>query len=782
MNNKVLLIFVIVLMAFSCSGPEGVTRRDDAVEVETQAGGIVLTPFTPGIVRVEKYSPGTDVRSIKDTSLCVILKPGKVRFEVSSEDGIVRLSTDSLVVSVDRRDGTVSFFSASGGRLTGEKRGGCSITPRTDCAEKTSRISQTFILEDDEAIYGLGQHRYGKLNWRGGRVEIYNRNMDISIPVIHSVRGWGIYWDNTCKGLFEDGPEGMTVSSEAGDKVDYYFIWGGNADGVIRGLHQLSGTAPMNALWSYGFIQSKCAYNSWGELSDIVCRHRSLQVPLDGIVLDYSYVNHLGDLEFSHRNFSNDPKSGVDTIHSLDAHLIVSLWPSFSRHSAYFDDFAREGLLIPSEAQPDSSYLCYDAFSERAREIYWNHVSNNLLKYGIDGWWLDATEPEFKSYYVPTEKDCDVRLALGTFRRLQLAYPMFTSMGMYNHLREEDPEKRVFILTRSGTFGQQRYAAQCWSGDTDGEMPELRRQIPAALNYFMSGLSYWDGDIGGFFCDYPGGNANPEYRKVFARWFQFATFQSIMRSHGMHTPREIWQWGSKGDVWYDNQLKFITLRYRLLPYTYALARAVTDGGDVFMRPLYMDWPADRKVWDLEDEFLYGRSILAAPVTDLESVREVYLPEGVWYDFWTGERKVGGCSFTRRYDFDDMPVFVRGGGIIPVGPDVQFASQKPWDDLQLRIYSGADADFTLYEDAGDGYGYEKGEYSRIPIHWDDAAEALTIGKREGQFKGMLSERTFRVVLVRPGSGCGLDNMSEDVTVRYDGTEQTLHLRESLASVQ
>ena len=722
--------------------------------VETEAGLVRLTACTQGIIRVEKLAPGAP--EVRDSSLCVILQPQKVRTSVKRTVDAVVFSTDSLSARVDKASGCVSF-SAKGRKLLEEKPGGFSMK------------STTFTLEPDEAIYGLGQHRYGKLNWRGETVEIFNKNMDISIPVVHSVKGWGLYWDNTCKGLFEDNEEGMTLSSETGDKVDYYFVWGGNADGVIRGLHQLSGTAPMNALWSYGFIQSKCGYWSWDEMKDVVARHRELKVPLDGIVLDYTYVDHHGDMQFC-GVFKDDPKAGVDSLHALDAHLIMSLWPSFAKGSYQFADFAEH--MIPPIAHPDSSLIVYDAYSPAARELYWSFIEKNFWPYGIDGWWLDATEPEFQSYYIPTGEDQDVNVAIGRYGDVQLAYPLFTSMGIYEHQRALTDNKRVFILTRSGTFGQQRYAAQCWSGDTDGEMPELRRQIPAALNYFMSGLSYWDGDIGGFFCDYPGGNANPEYRIVYARWFQFATFESIMRSHGMHTPREIWQWGQKGDVWYDNQEKFITLRYRLLPYIYSLAHKVSEGGDVFMRPLFMDWPSDARACNIEDEFLFGRSILAAPVATLDSVREVYLPEGGWIDFWTGEHSSGSSSFTRQYAIDDMPVFVREGSIIPIGPDVQYAAEKPWDSLQLRVYTGKDADYTLYEDEGNGYAYEKGAFSLIPIHWNEAERTLTIGKRSGNYDGMLCERDFRVVLVRPGAGCGLDNESSDYTVHYTGEEVTI----------
>lgn len=745
----------MVALVCACNGP---------VSVETEVGTVTLTCYTPGIVRVVK--PLYGVPQKKDSSLCVIAKPERVHKRVSKGEGCVSVKTDSLTVVVSLADGCVSFFRPDGTALLREAAGhdaasGASMAGR-------EKPSQTFVLDPDEAIYGLGQHRYGKLNWRGETVEIFNKNMDISIPVIHSAKGWGLYWDNTSKGKFTDNADGMTISSENGCRKDYYFVYGGNADGVIRGLHQLSGCAPMNALWTYGFIQSKCGYWSWEEMKDVVSKHKELDVPLDGIVLDYTYVDHHGDMRFC-GVFKDNPKAQVDSLHALDAHVIMSIWPSFSKGSYDFEDFSHH--MIPPIAQPDSALIVYDAFSKAARDLYWSRIEQNFWPSGVDGWWLDATEPEFKSYYIPTAKDNRSRVAIGTFGEVQLAYPMFTSMGIYEHQRAICNDKRVFILTRSGTFGQQRYAAQCWSGDTDGEMPELQRQIPAALNYFMSGLSYWDGDIGGFFCNYPDGNANPEYKIVYARWFQFATFESIMRSHGMHTPREIWQWGQKGDVWYDNQEKFITLRYRLLPYTYSLAWKVTGGEDVFMRPLFMDWPSDKRACNTQDEFLFGRSILAAPVASLDSVREVYLPSGPWVNFWTGETAEGNCSFTKEYALDDMPVYVRGGSIIPIGPSVQFAGEKPWDSLQIRVYAGADADFELYEDAGDGYDYEDGEFSTIAMHWDDASRTLTFGERKGKFSGMLAERDFRVVLVRPGSACGLDNESCDVNVHYCGTKVT-----------
>ena len=757
--RRLSVFFALFLGCALLSGCREARRTPTGIRVETASGVVRLSCFTPSIVRVVKPLP--DSQECKDTSFSVVLKPEKVRFRIRRTGGCVVLSTDSLAVSVAKADGCVTFASHDGRMLL--------------CEKPSSRDSlcQTFALDPDESVYGLGQHRYGSLDWRGCEVDLYNRNMDISIPLVHSVKGYAVYWDNTSHSHFKDNCEGMTLSSDSGPAVDYYFVYGGNADGVISGLHKLSGCAPMNALWSYGFIQSKNSYQDWDEMADVVERYRSLGVPLDAIVLDYAYPARHGDLEFSRSAFDG-AKEGVDRLHALGAHCIISIWPSFGKNSPYFREFADERLLIPTGAQPDSSILVYDASSERARDLYWSHIEANLLPCGVDGWWMDATEPEFRSYYVPTPEDNAVPLALGRFGDIQLAYPMLTSMGVYEHQRACCEDKRVFILTRSGTFGQQRYAAQCWSGDTDGVMEELRRQIPAALNYGLSGLSYWTSDIGGYFCDYEGGNRNPDYKKVYARWFQFATFSSILRSHGMHTPREIYQWGSRGDVWFDNQEKFIKLRYALLPYTYSLAHAVSLGGDVFMRPLFMDWPDDPAVRSLEDEFLYGRSILVAPVTNLESVRPVYLPDGVWYDFWTGERVASGMIAEREYAIDDMPVFVCGGSIIPCGPDVQFASEKPWDSLQLRIYPGADADFELYYDEGDGYAYENGSFAVIPVHWDDSSRTLTVGRRTGSYPCMPETVELRIVLVGPEKACGLDISSCDVSARYTGEALSLVL--------
>lgn len=757
--RRVSAVFALLLAGLLVCGCGGMRKTSTGVIVKTPAGPVSLCCLTPSIVRVVKPMPG--VAEFRDTSFSVILRPQDVKFRLKREAGRAVLTTDSLTVCVDLSDGSVAFESASGRPLLREK----------SCSRDS--LSQSFALDPDEAVYGLGQHRYGSLNWRGCEVDLYHRNMDISIPLVHSIKGYALYLDNTSRSHFADRPDGMTLSSDSGSAVDYYFVYGGDADGVISGLHELSGCAPMNALWSYGFIQSKNSYLSWDEMAGVVERYRSLGVPLDAIVLDYAYPAHHGDLEFSRPDFDG-ARQGIDRLHALNARCIISIWPSFAKNSPYYRQFAEQGLLIPTAAQPDSSILVYDASSARARDIYWSHIEANLLPSGVDGWWMDATEPEFKSYYVPTASDNAVQLALGTFGDIQLAYPMLTSMGVYEHQRACSEAKRVFILTRSGTFGQQRYAAQCWSGDTDGVMEELRRQIPAALNYGLSGLSYWTSDIGGYFCDYEGGNRNPDYKKVYARWFQFATFSSIMRSHGMHTPREIYQWGSRGDVWFDNQEKFIRLRYALLPYTYSLAHAVSLGGDVFMRPLFMDWPGDPAVRDLEDEFLYGRSILAAPLTNLESVRSVYLPDGVWYDFWSGAEVPAGLVAEREYAIDEMPVYVRGGSIMPVGPDVQYASEKPWDTLQLRIYPGADACFDLYMDEGDGYAYEKGACSVIPLRWDDASRTLTIGRRIGSYPGMPETVEFRVVVAGEGKANGLDISSCDVAARYTGEALSLVL--------
>ena len=371
----------------------------------------------------------------------------------------------------------------------------------------------------------------------------------------------------------------------------------------------------------------------------------------------------------------------------------------------------------------------------------------------------------------------DFQTYLGSFRKVRNAFPLVSVGGVYDHQRQEASDKRVFILTRSAFAGQQRYAAQAWSGDVVSDWDVLRNQIPAALNISLTGIPYWNSDIGGFFSGrkFPEGVKDPAFHELYVRWMQFAAFTGMMRSHGTNTPREIFMFGERGYWAFDAQEKMINLRYRLLPYVYSTSWEVTSNGESLMRALFSDFPKDKKVIDIGDEYMFGKSILVAPVTSGVRRRSLYLPEGTqWIDFWTGEMQKGGQEISREAPIDIIPLYVKAGSIVPVGPSVQFATEKLWDDLQVRIYPGADGEFTLYEDENDNYNYEKGKYTTVRMTWSDKDRQLTIHPRQGSYDGMLQNRNFRIVVVDNLKGLGLDNESYTVNVEYKGKKLNIKL--------
>jgi len=428
----------------------------------------------------------------------------------------------------------------------------------------------------------------------------------------------------------------------------------------------------------------------------------------------------------------------------------------------------------------------YDAFNPAARDIYWKYMNKNLFSLGIDGWWLDATEPEQPD----TAQSDKGGTYAGSFKAVCNAFPLLTTGGVYAHQRETEAsqgapgEKRVFILTRSAFAGQQRHATATWSGDIQGNWKVFRNQISGGLNLSLSGIPYWNTDIGGFFISdgYPKGIGDTAFHELYTRWLEFAAFTPLFRSHGTNTPREIYQFGGKGYWAYDAQEKFINLRYRLLPYIYSTAWQVTAHQSTLMRALVMDFPSDKNVYDINDEYMFGKAILVAPVTDSLYVsraegrtstdlatiktKDVYLPKGAgWVDFWNGTFYAGGQTIACKVPIDQIPLFIKAGSILPFGPAEQYASEKKTDTLDIRIYPGADGSFTLYEDENDNYDYEKGLFSTIDFRWNDQDKTLIVGNRKGAFPGMAENRVFYLTLV--GKGMGPMDTGRVKTVRYKG---------------
>lgn len=556
----------------------------------------------------------------------------------------------------------------------------------------------------------------------------------------------------------------VTWTSEAADVIDYYFIYGPKLDDVIESYRQLTGPAPMFGKWAWGFWQCKEHYASQQELLDVAQRYRQMQVPLDCVIQDWYYWNPYpwGSHRFDTNRYP-DFKGLMQELHAEKVHLIISVWGRFDEGSANWRELEKAGGLYGTEFSNflvPGKYQYYDAFNSAARRIYWRQISSELFADGIDGWWLDASEPELSSRWGEFQ---DITTADGPGLKVFNAYPLMHTTGVYQGQRAETSKKRVFILTRSAYAGQQRNAAVTWSGDIRGTWDVFANQIPAGLNFSISGIPYWNTDTGGFFGGDP---SDPGYAELFTRWFQFSAFCPMFRVHGTGHPKEMWRFGANTEA---ILIQYDKLRYHLLPYIYSVSWMVTHDGYTMMRPLVMDFQSDTNVFNIRNQYLFGPALMPCPVTAAGAAsRNVYLPSGAtWYDFWTGQTYAGGRKYDVAATIDKMPIYVRAGSIIPYGPEIQYAMQTN-DPIELRIYRGADGQFTLYEDEGDNYGYEKGEYSTISISWNEAKRTLEIGKRSGSFPGMLKERTFKIVWISDGHGAGVASAEKpDAVVHYNG---------------
>ena len=724
--------------------------------------------FTPGIVHVVKSKGGK-----RPKSLVVTATPEQVAVSKSGNS----FKSKELTVKLNPANNCLTFLTSGGKVLLQERDWSLE-------AGAGQGVRQAFRLDKDEAIYGLGTIQNGKLNRRGEHKRMEQSNTEDYQSVVQSIKGWGIYWDNYSPTQFDDDEtNGMTLTSEAGEAIDYYFMYGGSADAVIAQIRHLTGDVPMFPLWTFGYWQSKERYKTANETLGIVQQYRKLGVPLDGIIQDWQYwgSNYLWNaMDFLAEEFANG-RQMIDEVHKLGAHFMISIWASFGPMTKAYQELAEKDLLFDFETWPQSGLTfwpprkdypsgvrVYDAFSPEARAIYWKHLKT-LFDYGTDAWWMDSTDPDCFDGS-PATYAHKAGQEGGTWRSLRNAFPLETVRGVYQAQRSTQSPKRVFIMTRSSFAGQQHYGSNMWSGDVSSTWDMLRKQVPAGLNFSLTGNPNFNSDIGGFFCGAyntrgpASAPRNPQYQELYVRWMQYGLFCPVFRSHGADAPREIWQFGEKGEPVYDAIEETIQLRYRLLPYIYSTAWQVTSHDESYLRPLFSDFAQDRKVWDMPDEFLFGRSILAAPILEAQYTAEEvargdvgrvdwsahktaqkYLPKGAdWYDFWTGKRYAGGQSVMLETQLSRAPMFVRAGSIVPLGPVMQHVGEKPWDNLELRIYPGADASFTLYEDEGDNYNYERGVFSTIPITWNDRTRTLTIADRQGSYPGMLQSRQFTVI--------------------------------------
>lgn len=781
--KRICTIVLLIQTVYFGSYAQTWQKTTEGLKTTINKTAVELQFYNASTVRIIKSPDGS---SFSKKSLSVIAAPQQVKLTVKEQAGVVTVKSEKLSVKCNLTSGAISFYSNAGIALLSEKENSTSFNPFNDAGSNTYTVEQAFALDKDEAIYGLGQQQQGKMVQRNLKLSMVQGNTDDYVPFFLSAKGYGLFWDNYSPTVFADNTEATSFKSEVGDCIDYYFMYGTNADGVIACMRNLTGQAPMFPLWTYGFFQSKERYKSQDEAVDVVKKYRELKVPLDGIIQDWQYWgnNYLWNaMDFLNVDFSN-PKKFVTDIHALNAHLTISIWNSFGPRTKQYRELDSIHSLMnfitwpqsgsekwPPNRDYPSGVRVYDPYNPVARDIYWKYLSY-MHSLGLDGWWMDSSEPDHLDF---KPSDFDNKTWLGSFRKVRNAFPLMTVGGVYDHQRAVDSSKRVFILTRSAFAGQQRYGANTWSGDVNSSWSALKNQISAGLNFSLTGIPYWNSDIGGFFLwNFKKKLEDPEYRELYVRWLQFGAFCPMMRSHGTDAPREIYQFGTKGNKVYDAVEKYINLRYSLLPYIYSTSWDVTNNNSSMMRALVMDFAKDKKALDLNDQFMFGKSIMVSPVTnamyikpvvngkdtsfaeDFSSVKtkETYLPAGSdWFDFWTGEKISGGKKTTKETPLDIMPLYIKAGSILPIGPEVQYATEKKWDNLEIRIYPGANAQFVLYEDENDNYNYEKGVYSTISFNWEDKKKTLTIDDRNGSFPGMIESRKFNIVMVSNPKAAG-----------------------------
>jgi alpha-D-xyloside xylohydrolase len=752
-----------------------IERQPDDLRIHLADGVLRIKPCTADQVRIT-FAPGDKVPDLSnpvlDDAACKTSP-----FSVAESDKTIVVATADLKISVNRASGAVQFLDRTGKSLLKETDWPFprTVTPTTTAGLATNRAAVWFAVTPEERFYGLGQHQHGVLNQRNLEMELTQDNTNVSIPFYLSSKGYGVFWNNmsatTWNNRFQPT---VTMRSSVADAVDYYFFYGPDFDHIISAYRDLTGPAPLFPRWAYGYWQSKLGYRSQKELLDVAGRYRALHIPLDAIILDAGYETKMSSRVFN-SNFPS-PRDMVEALHKEDIRLMVSVWPLFEPGSANYDDMAKNNYFLFGGENQIPEYVpgsrLYDALNPAARALYWHQIKQSYYDIGVDAFWMDSTEPldMFGEEHGPVLSG--VATALGNGARYANIYPLMTTKAVYDGQRDNGGNKRVFTLTRSAFAGQQRHAAAVWSGDTATNFETLKRQIPAGLNFAMTGQPYWTTDIGGFV---GGDTSDPAYQEVFVRWFQYGTFSPIFRAHGTRAndQNELWSYGPTAQTILTSYDK---LRYRLMPYIYSLAARTTEEGYTPMRALAFDFRTDTKVLDITDEFLFGPSLLIAPVTEAGAkTRTVYLPAGTdWFDFWTTKRVAGGQAVQRATPLSIMPIYVRAGTILPFGPEIEHTGQGRDKPVTLRIYPGADASFSLYDDDGETYGYEKGQKSWIAMQWNDKTRTLTLGDRQGSFPGMAEHKTFRVVIVKPGHEVGQTTTAAGHTVLYQGKRLQVHL--------
>ncbi|HVX49709.1 MAG TPA: TIM-barrel domain-containing protein [Chitinophagaceae bacterium] len=787
------LLFTVAaaITIFSNAGASvtGYKKTGSSVIYTLDKGLMKITICSSDIIRVQY----TLLDSFPSKTSLVVINPWTqpAAFTVSSSGSSIIISTAKLKIFVDKVTNAITYQSSGGTTILAESPANKSMTAATIAGISTYNCATQFNSPVNEGLFGLGCHPLDSLsiNYKGRNQDLAIRYLTGAIPVLLSTSGYGLMWDNYAASNFYGAEEGNTrysYISESGNMVDYYFFYGPSFDHIIASYRTATGKAPMFGKWAFGLFQSQDRYRTQAQVLEPVKGYRDNHIPVDVIVQDWYYWEPLpiGSHVMNPANYPN-PKAMVDELHKANLHGMISIWPVFGSGTNNFNALKAMGGLTGitwDNVVTHTFDTYYDAHNPKARELYWQQARDSLVKrYGWDAWWIDQCEPDNGTLLDERRK-----AIFYTGRGIDYfnTYSLVHTDGIYKGWRRDIPGKRAFFLARQAFAGQQRNAATLWSSDITCTFDAFKIQVPQGINACTSGIPYWTSDIGGYHFHWQAPDwSTPANRELFTRWFQFGAFCPVFRIHGKGE-RALFSknWDNKTKeilLTYDN------LRYRLLPYIYSLAAKVTMNDYTIMRSLAFDFRTDTAVYNIKDQYMFGPAFLVNPVTEQlytgnhpvsgDKTRQVYLPKTQWYNFWTGEALPGGQTINASAPIETMPLYVKAGSIVPMGPFEEYATQKPADTLELRIYPGAGSSFTVYEDENDNYNYEKGAYATFTISWNNDAKQLTVSNRQGSFAGMLKQRVFRVIMVKPGHGAGVGiTQNADKTIIYNGKAVTVKM--------
>ncbi|SDS67750.1 alpha-D-xyloside xylohydrolase [Mucilaginibacter mallensis] len=761
------------------------TKDADGVTFSLDKGKMKVKVCTDDIIEV-KYTMFNDF-SQKESLVVNNKWLTKTGFTVTEGNGAVIIATAKLKLVIDKATNAITYLDKKGNVITAEdKADNKSMQAVTIAGINTYNCSSQFNSPADEALFGLGCHPEDTLsiNYKGRDQQMLIKYMTGAIPVLLSTKGYGLMWDNYSASNFYGAEAGNTkfkYVSESGKQIDYYFFYGPDFDRIINSYRIATGKAPMFAKWLFGLFQSQDRYKSQPEILSVKDNYRKNNIPVDAIVQDWYWWAPLpiGSHIMNHDRYP-DPKGMIDELHKANIHAMISIWPVFGSGTKDFDALKSKGYLTSITWDNFVTHTWdtyYDAHNPKARALYWAQARDSVVKrYGWDAWWVDQCEPDNGALLDERRKaDFSVGKGIDYFNTYSLEH----SKGIYQGWRKDIPNKRAFFLIRQSFAGEQRNAATLWSSDVTTTFNALKSQIPQGINACVSGIPYWTSDIGGYISrTLPDGIpdwSQPEMRELFTRWFQFGTFSPIMRIHGKGE-RALFS-----NNWDDNTkailLKYDKLRYRLLPYIYSLAGRVTNENYTIMRSLAFDFRGDKNVYSIPDQYMFGPAFLVNPVTEHgKTTRNVYLPASTkWYDFYTGKQYDGGQRIESAAPIDIIPLYIKAGSIIPMGPVMQYTTEKPANNIELRIYPGANGQFEYYEDENDNYNYEKGASATFKFSWNDKTHQLTISDTKGNFNGMIKKHTFNVVLVNDGHGVNTDAEAKaDKVIIYTGKAVTVKI--------